>query len=103
MKDRSAYKKRKRDERKMAGQCVTCGKQLPDGYERMTCPECAERRKKRYIPVRARYDDHPEIIKLCMNCKYKDCIGRCKDWQRLQADLEKRDPNYVNPRYYKHR
>lgn len=31
--------------------------------------------------------DHPALINLCLNCKYKDCIGRCRDYNALMRQL----------------
>lgn len=31
--------------------------------------------------------DHPELIKVCLNCKYQDCIGRCRDYVRMKRKL----------------
>lgn len=32
--------------------------------------------------------DHPELIKVCLNCHYKDCHGKCKEWNAKKRELQ---------------
>ena len=46
-----------------------------------------------------RYDNHPEIIKLCMGCKRKDCGRVCREWSQLYWRLMKEEPEYNVGKY----
>lgn len=41
-----------------------------------------------------RFDDHPDMIALCMKCRKKDCFGRCADWVAVYKRLENEEINH---------
>lgn len=88
-----AERKRLRANRVAAGLCYMCGRPLPEGSKSRACTSCRTGAGK--IKGRTRYDNHPRVVELCMHCKHRDCIGKCADWQELQAMLAITEPDYV--------
>lgn len=41
-----------------------------------------------YIPdIEREEHEHPELIKLCLHCKYPDCLWRCPEYQKKRKEL----------------
>lgn len=52
-----------------------------------------------HIKYTLRYDDHPALIQVCLNCKYDDCYKRCDEWVRTYKRIVKEEPDYNIGKY----
>lgn len=101
---RKDYFADRRNQRKLNGQCTTCGVPLPLGCKTVLCPAChekarsyaekykqkrkAEKREKKARAFQNADMYNYEEANICLTCKAVKCTGNCIRFQMEKSKLE---------------